>query len=54
MSAEPLAIGQKVEEAQAQANEMAAAVLSAHPARHGATLADALRVLNWAASWPAG
>lgn len=50
-SAEPPVVGQKVAEAQAQANELAAAVLSAHPARHGAALATALRFLNWAAGF---
>lgn len=51
MSAGPLAVRQKVTEAQAQANEMAAAVLSAHPALHGTTLAAALRCLTWAAGF---
>jgi hypothetical protein len=51
MSAEPPAVGQKVAEAQAQANEMAAALLSAHPARHGPALANALRFLTWASGF---
>jgi hypothetical protein len=54
MPAEPAAVKQKVAEAQAQANEMAAAVLSAHPALHGTTLAAALRCLNWASGFDFG
>jgi hypothetical protein len=42
---------QKVAEAQAQANELAAEVLSARPGERGAYLAGALRSLNWAAGF---
>lgn len=45
---------QMIAEAQAQANEMAAAVLSAHPGERGTYLADTLRVLNWAAGFSFG
>jgi len=45
---------QMVTEAQAQANEMAAAVLSAHPGERGTYLAETLRVLTWAAGFSFG
>jgi hypothetical protein len=44
-------VEQKVAEAQAQANELAAQVLSARPGERGAYLAGALRSLNSAAGF---